>query len=164
MDGVSGGRRIAGGVLVFLVFSLFVLFAVASSSYRDAPEASTHVLLQPDWGNKWETTVKGVEYIPPAVTPSRKVVDRFARDIESPAIAEEVIRRPGLRMTPDELFRNLTVEPEPEGAFVIRLTYRDPTRESPQRARRIVRAVAVVAAERIRKETPYDYEWRLRQL
>jgi capsular polysaccharide biosynthesis protein len=73
---------------------------------------------------------------PPAVTPPRKVVESFARDIDSPAIAEEVIRRLGLRMTPDELLRNPTVEPEPESAFSIRISYRDPARETPQRARR----------------------------
>jgi capsular polysaccharide biosynthesis protein len=83
----------------------------------------------------------------------------FARDIESPAIAKEVIRRLGLRMTPDELLENLTVEPEPESAFGIRLAYRDPTGETPRRARKIVLTVAEVAGERVHKETPYAYTW-----
>jgi capsular polysaccharide biosynthesis protein len=78
----------------------------------------------------------------------------FARDVESPAIAEEVIRRLGLRMTSDELLENLTVEPDPESAEGIRLTYRDPARETPRRVWRIVLTVAVAAAERIRKEFP----------
>jgi hypothetical protein len=134
---------------------------VALSSHREAPEASILVPLQPDWGNRWETGVEGVEYLPPAVTPPRKVLEGFARDIESPAIAEEVIRRLGLRMTPDELLANLTVEPEAGSAFTIRLTYRDPTGESPQRARRIVLTVAEVASERLRRETPYLYDWVL---
>ncbi len=64
-------------------------------------------------------------------------------------------------MTPDELLGNLTTEPEPESAFAIRLTYRDPASETPQRARRIVRTVAVEAHGRFRKETPYDYDWVL---
>jgi capsular polysaccharide biosynthesis protein len=92
----------------------------------------------------------------------------FARDIESPAIAEEVIRRLGLRMTEDELLENLTVEPDPESADGIRLTYRDPGQEEPRKARRIVHTVAVVAVERVRKEIPcrcaYDYTWGLPQI
>jgi hypothetical protein len=142
------------GVLVFLLFSLFVLVAVARSSHLAAPEASIPVTLHPDWGNRWETDVKkGVDYIPPAVTPPYKVLEGFARDVESPAIAKEVIGRLGLRMTPDELLGNLTVEPDAQSSG-IRVSYRDPARETPQRARKIVRTVAVVAGERVRRERP----------
>ena len=88
-------------------------------------------------------------------------MEGFARDIESPAIAKETIRRLDLEMTPDELLGNLNAEPEPGSAFRIRLTYRDPTGETLERARRIVHTVAEVATERVRKETPYVYEWRL---
>ncbi len=123
------------------------------------------VPLEPDWGGRWETGVPGIKFIPLYVTPPHRVVVSFARDVESPVIAEEVIRRLGLRMTPDELLENLTVEPDPESTDSIRLTYRDPARETPRRARKIVRTVAVVAAERIRKEIPcrcaYDYTWGL---
>jgi hypothetical protein len=139
--------------------------ALSSQLRYEAPEASFLVPLEPDWGGRWETGVPGVKFIPLAVTPPHRVVVSFARDVESPVIAEEVIRRLGLRMTPDELLENLTVEPDPESASAIRLTYRDPARENPRRARRIVLTVAVVAAERIRNETPcrcaYDYTWGL---
>jgi len=87
----------------------------------------------------------------------------MARDIESesPAIAREVIGRLGLRMTPDELLGNLTVEPDAQSPG-IRVSYRDPARETPQRTRKIVRAFVVAAAdEDVRVETPYDYEWTL---
>jgi capsular polysaccharide biosynthesis protein len=159
-------RRVTLSIILFLAPVLVILAAVALSARPSAPEASISVLLRPDWGGKWETGVPGVKFIPLYVTPPHRVVVSFARDIESPAIAEEVIRRLGLdKMTPDELLGNLTVEPDPESAEYIRLTYRDPAREDPRRARRIVRTVAVVAASSIRKEIPcrcaYDYTWGL---
>jgi capsular polysaccharide biosynthesis protein len=163
------GLAIAPLAVIAILFVLFALFAVALSSQLryEAPEASFRLTLEPDWGGRWETGVKGVKFIPLYVTPPHRVVVSFARDVESPAIAEEVIRRLGLRMTPDELLENLTVEPDPESADGIRLTYRDPSeaRETPRRARRIVSTVVVVAVERIRKEVPcrcaYDYTWGL---
>ena len=102
----------------------------------------------------------GGQIHPPAVTPPRRVVVGIARDIESLAIAKETIERLELRMTPYELLQNLTVKPG-GSTFAIRISYRDPTAKNPQRARRIVLTVAEVAGERIRKETPYDYEWVL---
>ena len=159
-------RNERNGLAILAVIAiLFVLLAVALSSQREAPEASFRLTLEPDWGGRWESGVKGVKFIPLYVTPPHRVVVSFARGVESPAIAEEVIRRLGLRMTPDELLENLTVEPDPESADGIRLTYRDPARENPRRARRIVHTVVVVAVERIRKEVPcrcaYDYTWGL---
>ena len=159
-------RNERNGLAILAVIAiLFVLLAVALSSQREAPEASFRLTLEPDWGGRWESGVKGVKFIPLYVTPLHRVVVSFARDIESPAIAEEVIRRLGLQMTPNELLENLTVEPDPESASAIRLTYRDPARETPRRARRIVLTVRVVAAQHISKEFPcgcaYDYTWGL---
>jgi hypothetical protein len=75
-------------ILAVIIAVLFVLFAVALSSQREAPEASISVPLEPDWGGRWETGVPGVKFIPLAVTPPHRVVVSFARDVESPAIAE----------------------------------------------------------------------------
>jgi capsular polysaccharide biosynthesis protein len=154
-----------GLAILAVIAILFVLFAVALSSQREAPEASFRLTLEPDWGGRWESGVKGLKFIPLYVKSLHRVVVGFARDIESPAIAEEVIRRLSLQMTPDELLSNLTAEPDPESAEGIMLTYRDPAQETPRRARRIVSTVAIVATERIRKEIPcrcaYDYTWGL---
>jgi capsular polysaccharide biosynthesis protein len=154
--------------LLLMMASIAIIFFVAMVLYfqREAGvEASFLVPLEPDWGGRWETGVQEVKFIPLYVTPSHRVVVSFARDIERKTIAEEVIRRLGLRMTEDELLENLTAEPDPESADGIKLTYRDPTEEDSRRARRIVRTVAVVATERIRKEIPcrcaYDYTWGL---
>src|SRR5829696_6272113 len=141
MDREERNGLAIGLAILAVIAILFVLFAVALSSQREAPEASFRLTLEPDWGGRWETGVKGVKFIPLYVTPPHRVVVSFARDVESSAIAEEVIRRLGLRMTPDELLENLTVEPDPESADGIRLTYRDPAQETPRRARRIVSTV-----------------------
>ncbi len=45
----------------------------------------------------------------------------IARDIDTTAIAKEVIQQLGLRMTPGELLGNLTVQPDTASRFSIRL-------------------------------------------
>ena len=103
----------------------------------------------------------GGPFYPPSVTPPRRVVASIARDIERPAVAKETIERLGLKMAPEELLENLSVEVDPRSIHGIRVTYRDPTAEDPQRARRIVRAFALAASGRVRIATPYDYDWTL---
>ncbi len=151
-------RRVTLSIILFLAPALVILVAVALSARPSAPEASISVLLRPDWGGKWATGEPGVKFIPPAVTPPRDVAKRIARDIESHAIAKETIERLGLKMTPEELLENLSAEADPEIADGIRLTYRDPTAENPQRARRIVRAYALSASGRVRVETSHPYD------
>ncbi len=65
--------------------------------------------------------------------------------IDSPPVAEEVIQRLGLRMAPDTLLENLSVEQEGSTVF-IQLSYKD---ADPERAQRIVNTVGVVSSERI---------------
>ncbi len=152
-------RRVTLSIILFLAPVLVILVAVALSARPSAPEASFTVLLQPDWHGKWKTGEPGIKFIPPSVTPPRRVKATIARDIESPAIAKETIERLGLKMTPEELLENLSAEVDPEIAHGIRVTYRDPTAESPQRARRIVRAYALAACGRVRVETSHPYDW-----
>jgi hypothetical protein len=123
-------------ILLFLAPVLAILVAVALSARHDTThEAFIMVPFKADWHGRWETGAPGVKLIPLYVTPPRRVVAGFARDIESPAVAKETIERLGLKMTPEELLENLTVEPDPESADVIRLTYRDPTAERAEGAR-----------------------------
>jgi hypothetical protein len=119
--------------IAIIIVAIVILVAVALAARPSAPEASFVVLLEPDWKGRWETGVPGVKFIPLAVTAPESVKVSFARDIRgNPAIAEEVIRRLGLesKMTKGELLENLTVEPD--SADGIRLTYRDPARETPK--------------------------------
>jgi hypothetical protein len=96
--------------------------------------------------------VLGVEdEVAPAVAPPRVHAADMASEIESPVVAEAVGRRLGLRMSPDKLLGNLTVNAH---RWTIRLTYRDPGARTPQRARRVVRTVAVVAGEHISARRP----------
>jgi capsular polysaccharide biosynthesis protein len=75
--------------------------------------------------------------------------------IDSPAIAEEVIKRLGLSgIEPGELLENLALAKAGGSFIVVKLSYKD---TNPQRAQRIANTVAQVASERIRKETPYVY-------
>ncbi len=152
-------RRVTLSIILFLAPVLVILVAVALSARPSAPEASFTLLLRADWHGRWETGVPGVKLIPLYVTPPRRVVASVARDIESPTIAKETIERLGLKMTPEELLENLSAEVDPEIAHGIRVTYRDPTAESPQRARRIVRAYALSASGRLRVETSHPYDW-----
>jgi capsular polysaccharide biosynthesis protein len=65
--------------------------------------------------------------------------------IDQRPVAEEVVRRLGVRTTPDKLLKNLTAELDP-GTLLIRLTYTD---TDPARAKRVVNTFAKVASERI---------------
>jgi hypothetical protein len=172
MDGDTGGQRITRGVVLGLF--LFALgagatLAAALSPHLTAPTASAtaYVVRDEVWSNEWEdrleTGVPGVMFIPPDIPPPPPAVaTAMAKEIERPEVAGEVIGRLGLqnKMTPDELLKNLSVTPHRES---IAISYRDPSSasESPDRARRVVRTVAAVASERIRKETPYIYAWVL---
>ena len=152
-------RRVTLSIILFLAPVLVILVAVTLSARPSAPEASFTVSLKDDWHGRWETGEPGVKFIPPAVKPPRRVVARIARDMESPAIAKETIERLGLKMTPEELLENLSAEPDPKLIHGIKITYRDPTAETPQRARRIARAYVLATSGRVRVETPYPYDW-----
>jgi uncharacterized protein involved in exopolysaccharide biosynthesis len=80
---------------------------------------------------------------PPAVTVPRKHTLEAMDAIDSPAIAEEVIKRLGLSgIEPGELLENLAVAKADVsgGSFtVVRLSYKD---TNPQRAQRIASTVA----------------------
>jgi capsular polysaccharide biosynthesis protein len=90
-----------------------------------------------------------IQLIPLAPTPEtlRTLTQTMVRAIDSRPVAEEVLRRSGLRrsglrMDPADLLHNLSVE-QIEGTQHVRLTYED---SDPMRAKLIVNAIA--------KETP----------
>jgi capsular polysaccharide biosynthesis protein len=82
---------------------------------------------------------------PCSFAPTQEHVRAMALFIDSRPVAKETIRRLGLRITPDELLDNLTVEPL-EGTMLIQLTYTD---TDPYRAKDVVNTVSQVASERI---------------
>jgi capsular polysaccharide biosynthesis protein len=88
-----------------------------------------------------------IQLIPLAPTPEtpQMLTQTMARAIESRPVAREVIRRSGLRMDPDELLDNLTVEQVEDTNFIV-LTSED---NNPMRARQIANAVGEVSSELI---------------
>ena len=119
-------------------------------------EASARGMIEVDYGDRWETGIPGVMFIPPAV----QIPPEAPREaINTPAVAREAIERLGLdgSMEPVELMENLTVEWE-EATFFIRLSYRD---GDPQRAQRIANAVLEVASEESRQAPSFYYDLRI---
>jgi uncharacterized protein involved in exopolysaccharide biosynthesis len=141
-------QRIAQAVLkrpwvVLLVVLGFVGPTLGFSLLQPAVyEASARGMIEVDYGDKWDTGIPGIIFIPPAV----EIPPEAPREaIDKPAIAREAIERLGLdgSMEPAELLENLTVERE-EATTFFRLSYRD---GDPQRAQRIANAVVEVASE-----------------
>ena len=141
-------QRIAQAVLkrpwvVLLVVLGFVGPTLGFSLLQPAVyEASARGMLEVDYGDRWDTGIPGIMFIPPAV----EIPPEAPREaIDNPAIAREAIERLGLdgSMEPAELLENLTVERE-EATTFFRVSYRD---GDPQRAQRIANAVVEVASE-----------------
>jgi capsular polysaccharide biosynthesis protein len=121
-------------------------------------EASVPMFVEPEWGRKWETGIPGIQLIPPTVSLPPEHIREAMEAIDKPAIAQETIRRLGLSgMDESELLDNLRLTQN--GSLFFELSYKD---TNPQRAQRIANAVAKVASEQVRKETPYDYVLRIR--
>ena len=109
-----------------------------------------------DYGDRWETGIPGIMFIPPTV----EIPPEAPREaIDKPAIAREAIERLGLdgSMEPAELLENLTVEREAAPTF-FRPSYRD---ADPQRAQRIANAVVEVASEESHQVPALYYDLRI---
>jgi capsular polysaccharide biosynthesis protein len=150
VERVKSGRKTSGRIdmKVLVVAVVIVAMAVSWGTFFQMPtyKASAHVLVgerAPAQG-----TGKGkIQLIPLAPTPETlgMLTQTMISAIESRPVAEEVIRRSGLRMDPDELLDNLTVE-QVEGTQFIRLTSED---NHPMRARLIANTVGQVSSELI---------------
>ena len=155
-------QRIAQAVLkrpwiVLLVVLGFVGSTLGFSLLQPTVyEASARGVLEVDYGDRWETGIPGIMFIPPTV----EIPPEAPREaIGKPAIAREAIERLGLdgSMEPAELLENLTVERE-EATFFIRLSYRD---ADPQRAQRIANAAVEVASEESHQVPTLYYDLRI---
>src|SRR5215218_3836060 len=150
VERVKSGRKTSGRIdmKVLVVAVVIVAMAVSWGTFFQMPtyKASAHVLVgerAPAQG-----TGKGkIQLIPNAPTPETlgMLTQTMISAIESRPVAEEVIRRSGLRMDPDELLDNLTVEQVEDTNFIV-LTSED---NNPMRARLIANAVGEVSSELI---------------
>ncbi len=131
--------------LVLLVVLVFVGATLGVTLWQTPVyEASAKLVVGVDWGDRWETGIPGIEFIPPAV----QIPYEATREaIDKPTIAREVIERLGLdgSMEPAELVENLSVELE-GGTQFVQLSYRD---TDPELAQEVVNTVGVVSSERI---------------
>ena len=123
-----------------------VVVSVASLSQTPTYEASAQVLVG-ERSPAQETGNGKIQLIPNAPAPGglQDLTLSMAKAIDTTPVAEETIRRLGLRMKPAELLDRLTAEQE-AGTIFVRLTYED---TDPQRARLIVNTVGEVSSERI---------------
>ena len=115
---------------------------VASLWQEPTYEASALVMVGPK-----ELSDGKIPLIPLAPAPEtvQQLTHTMVVAIESRPVAEEVIQRLGLDMSPDELLSNLAIE-QVETSQFIQLTYTD---NDPGRAEEVVNTVGQVSSERI---------------
>jgi non-specific protein-tyrosine kinase len=134
--------------LVLAVAVVLAAVAVTWASLMQTPtyKASARVLVGERAPEQGPRDGK-IQLIPLAPTPEtpQMLTQTMARAIESRPVAEEVVRRSGVRMDPDELLDNLTVEQVEDTQFIV-LTSED---NNPMRARLIANAVGEVSSELI---------------
>jgi capsular polysaccharide biosynthesis protein len=120
--------------------SLLVAAVVTSASALQTPtyEATARMLV----GQEQQKSHGGIHPLPP---PGDALTQTLMIYIDTRPVAREAIRRLDVRMSPDELLNNLTVE-QVESSQFLRLTYTD---TDPARAARVVNTVGQVSSERI---------------
>ena len=126
--------------VVLLVIALAVGVAVAASLYQTKTyEASAMLMVGQEQGDGQDTNLAG------SVEGLQQLTQTMIIAIDIRPVAEEVIQRLGLEMSPDELLDNLDIE-QVETSQFIRLSYTDTDAE---RAEQIVNTVGTVSTERI---------------
>jgi capsular polysaccharide biosynthesis protein len=130
-------------LLIAAVVLVAVAVSVASLLRTPTYEASAQVWVSPAQG----TGEGKIRLIPLAPAPEtlRAITQEMVHAIDSRPVAEEAIRRLGLRISPAELLDKLTVEEDAATQFVV-LTYED---TDPHKAQQIVNTVGEVSSERI---------------
>ena len=120
--------------------SLLVAAVVTSASALQTPtyEATARMLV----GQEQQKSHGGIHPLPP---PGDALTQTLMIYIDTRPVAREAIRRLDVRMSPDELLNNLTVE-QVESSQFLRLTYTD---TDPARAMQVVNTVGQVSSERI---------------
>jgi capsular polysaccharide biosynthesis protein len=130
--------------------SLLVAVAVGVASLLQTPkyEASAQLLLDQKLGEQQTYVTRSGEEIqplPPSVDGLQQLTLRMIHAIDTRPVAQDAIRRLGLKMSPEELLDKLTIE-QVESTNLIRLRYKG---SEPVQAKQIVNTVAKVSSERI---------------
>jgi len=127
-----------------------VVVTVASLSQTPTYEASAQVWVDQEGGDQQNNLGGSGEEIQTLPPPGqhrglKALTQTMIIAIDTRPVAEEAIRRLDLRMSPDELLNNLTIE-QVESSQFIQLSYTD---TDPARAQRVVNTVGRVSSERI---------------
>jgi capsular polysaccharide biosynthesis protein len=134
-------KSLVGAITASLLIAAFVV--MFSATRTPTYEASAKVLVE----DQKEQSYGKIHPIPNAPTHERlrQLIQTMVIVIETRPVAEGVIRRLDLRMSPDKLLDNLFVEQDGTSQL-IHLTYTD---TDPERATRVVNTVGQVSSERI---------------
>jgi capsular polysaccharide biosynthesis protein len=126
--------------VILLVVAVVVGVAVMASLWQTPKyEASAMLLVGQEQGNGQDTNLGG------AVSGLQALTQTMIIAIDTPLVADEAIRRLGLKMSSDQLLQDLTIQ-QVESSQFIQLTY---TGTDPERAAQIVNTVGQVSSERI---------------
>jgi capsular polysaccharide biosynthesis protein len=134
--------------LLGILAVVLVAVGVVGASLWQTPTYEASALVFVDQRSLAQGTGNGkIQLIPLAPAPEtlRAITLTMTDTIDSRPVAEEVIQRLGLQISPAELLDNLTIEQD-AGTSFIRLTYED---TDPERAKQIVTTVGEVSSERI---------------
>jgi capsular polysaccharide biosynthesis protein len=123
--------------------SLLVAAVVTLASLLQTPKYETSARVQVDFRKQSD----GQTHPLPNSSQLRELVREITVDIDRRPVAEEAIRRLGLRMDPAEVLDNLTAR-QVEASRFIRLTYTD---TDAKRAKEVANTVGEIASERFSK-------------
>src|SRR5215217_6601534 len=140
--------RIAAGAMVVAVVLVAVGVTWASSMRTPTYEASAQVWVDQEQETQQTYLTRSGEKIQPlpsTVEGLQTIILTMIHAIDSRPVAEEAIQRLGLKMSPEKLLDNLTIEQVESTSFIV-LTYKG---TDPQKAQQIVNTVGKVSSELI---------------
>lgn len=132
-------------LVVMLVATLLTGMAVGASLLQTPVyEASTEVLVGQEQTGDTPTNLSN------DIAGLQQITQTVAVAVDSRVVAADTIEELGLRMSPEDLLENLSVQQVPETQF-IQLTYRD---TDPKQAQEIANTLAEVSSQRISEVSP----------
>src|SRR5215217_8598983 len=140
--------RIAAGAMVVAVVLVAVGVTWASSMRTPTYEASAQVWVDQEQETQQTYLTRSGEKIQPlpsTVEGLQTIILTMIHAIDSRPVAEEAIQRLGLKMSPEKLLDNLTIEQVESTSFIV-LTYKG---TDPQKAQQIVNTLGKVSSELI---------------
>jgi capsular polysaccharide biosynthesis protein len=134
-------KSLVGAITASLLIAAVVV--MFSATRTPTYEASAKVLVE----DQKEQSYGKIHPIPNAPTHERvrQLIQTMTIVIDTHPVAEEVIRRLGLEVSPDQLLNNLSIE-QIESSQFIQLSYTD---TDPARSAQVVNTVGEVSSERI---------------